>query len=82
MGVAAQLTELAYLRKSSVEIGEESADTAAIVLHRSRPQNGGQDTDVIIEDLLESRGRRFHEISVADKRMRWATARAYSRQTS
>jgi hypothetical protein len=81
MGIAAQLTELPYLRESSVEIGKEAAGIGAIVLHRSRPQHGGQDTKVIVEDLLESLGRWLHKIS-ADKRMRWATAWAYSRQTS
>jgi hypothetical protein len=81
MGIAAQLMQLPYLRESSVEIGKELAGAGAILGNRFRPQNGGQDTEVIVEDLLESRSRRLHEIS-ADKRMRWATARAYSRQTS
>jgi len=81
MGIAAQLMKPVYLRESSVEIGEESAasnDSSS----RSRPQNGGQDADVIVEDSLETLSRTLHEISAEENRMRWATARAYSRQTS
>jgi len=83
MGIAAQLGELEHLRKIGLEIGEEAMGSHSIVSVGSR-----QSLDAGVKDLLEFQvGQsdgwgRSHTVWGTDKRMRFCTARAYSRQTS
>ncbi len=79
----AQLGEFAQMGKGSVKISEKAADTGAILFHSIWPEGGGQDLNPDFKDFVEGRLRWLHNIfSGKENRTRWATARAYSRQTS
>src|SRR5271167_554710 len=82
MGITAQLGKLVHLGESGVQIGEETMSRRSVVGHGFGSERGGQDADVVGEDLLEAGGVSVHGMGGEDKRERWATARAYSRQTS
>src|ERR1700722_9226831 len=83
MRIAARLGKLAQVGKSSVEISEKATDAGAILFHGLRPEGSGQVLDGGFEELDEGGLGSLHEVfSGVDKGRRWATARAYSRQTS
>jgi len=83
MGIAAQLGELEHLREIGLQTGEEAMDGHSIV-----SVGMGKSPEAGVKDLLEflvgqsGRGVRSHGFWGGDKRMRFCTARAYSRQTS
>jgi hypothetical protein len=83
MGVAAQLGELEHLGEIRLKIGEEAMDGCLIVSVRIRksPDAGVKD----LREFLAGQSRRWyrsHQFWDEDKRIRFSTARAYSRQTS
>ena len=80
--IAAQLGEPAHLRKGAVEIGEETARDRSVVTHGVGPQGQSQGLNMRCKDVLETLSGVAHGIWGADKRLRFWTARAYSRQTS
>src|SRR6516162_6218315 len=83
MRISAQLGKFAQVGKSGVEISEKAAGASAILFHSPRLEGSGQDLHLGFEELVEGGLRSLHDIlSGVDKRTRWATARAYSRQTS
>lgn len=82
MGVTAQLRELAHFGERRVEIGEEAVGCASIVAHGVGAEGGGEYAEVSVKNLLQAKGAAAHGVSGEDKRTRWATARAYSCQTS
>jgi|SRR5262249_42576274 len=83
MRIAAQLGKLAQVGKSSVEISKKIASASAVLFHGLQLEGSGQDLDLGFEELVEVRVRSRHDmLSGVDKRTRWRTARAYSRQTS
>jgi len=82
MGIATELGEPAYLRKSSMKPGEEAASNAAIVGHAVGPQSQSESTEVRFKDLIEAGCGPFHTAYRELKCVRFSTARAYSRQTS
>jgi hypothetical protein len=55
MGSATQLREFVQLGKGRVEIHKKFASTVAIVCHRVRPESCGQDLDVALKYLIETR---------------------------
>ena len=82
MRIAAELGRPAYLRERSTEIAEESASRAAIVSHAVSPQRKSEGLEVRFKNLLEAECGLFHKIYGEPKVVRFAMARAYSRQTS
>ena len=83
MRIPAQLGKFAQVGKSSVEISEKATDAGAILFYGGRLEGSGQDLDWGFKELVEGGLRWLHDIFTGvDKRTRWATARAYSRQTS
>jgi hypothetical protein len=80
MGVTAELGQAADVRKSGVEIAEETTGDTSILDDRVVPQREGESLDVRLEDLIEA--VLVHEICEEPMRVRFSTARAYSRQTS
>jgi hypothetical protein len=83
MGIAGQLGEVEQLREIRLEIGEEAMNGRSIV-----SVGIGKSLDAGVKDLLEflvgqcgGRGR-SHKSRGMDKRIRFCTALAYSRQTS
>ena len=83
MRISAQLGKFAQVGKSSVEISQKVAGAGAILFHGRQLEDSGQDLDLGFEELLEGGLRWLHDVfSGVDKGRRWATARAYSRQTS
>ncbi|MCP5115530.1 MAG: hypothetical protein GY953_32285 [bacterium] len=82
VGITTQLREPAHVRVSVLRIGEETASHAAVVGDGVAPQSQGEGLDVGIEDLGEALWGRAHGFSGGNSRVRLATARAYSRQTS
>jgi hypothetical protein len=82
MGVTAELREAAEVRKGGVEIAEEATGDTSILDYRVVPQSEGESLDVSCEDLIETGFGLAHGIGGVDKRVRFSTARAYSRQTS
>lgn len=82
MGIAAELRAAAELRKGGVEIAQKASDHVPILGHSGGPQTNGQGLDLYFEDFLESGMGAIHQMDGASKGWRWATARAYSRQTS
>ena len=82
MGIAAELGRPAYLRKRSVEIGEESVSHATIVSQAVSAQSQGEGLEVRFKDLIEAECGLFHKIYEEPKVVRFAMAREYSRQTS
>ena len=82
MGVAAKLGKAADLRKGGLEVLQEPAGHVSVVVDGARPQGEGEGLEVILEDLVETGWGLAHGICGGDKRVRVATARAYSRQTS
>jgi hypothetical protein len=83
MGIAAQLGELEHLREIRLKIGEEVMGGCSIVSVRMR-----KNSEAGVKDLREflagqsKRWVRSHPFWGGDKRIRFCTARAYSRQTS
>jgi hypothetical protein len=83
MRIAAQLGELAHLRKIRLEIGEEAMGGDSKISVGS-----GESLDARVKNLGEFLvGQRggwgaSHRFWGQDKRVRFCTARAYSRQTS
>jgi len=83
MRIAAQLRKVAHVRKIGLEIGQEAIGGHSIV-------SGGTPERLNLggKDLLQVRGRglwlrtRSHRSCGTDKRIRFSTARAYSRHTS
>ena len=83
MRISAQLGKFAQVGKSSVKISKKTAGASAILFHGRQLEDSGQDLDLGFEELLEGGLRWLHDVfSGVDKGRRWATARAYSRQTS
>jgi hypothetical protein len=83
MRISAQLGKFAQVGESSVEISQKVAGAGAILFHGPQLEGSGQDLDLAFEEVVEGGLRWLHDIvSGADKRTRWATARANSRQTS
>ena len=80
--MAAQLRRPAELRKSDLEIAKKPAGHGSVGGDGGGPQGQGESLDVSFQDLLQAGGGLAHETSGGVKRVRWATARAYSRQTS
>ena len=81
VGVAAQLGKPAELRKVGVEIAQENLGQGSVVADGGGPQGEGKSLEVSFQDLFQGGGL-AHETSGRVKRVRLATARAYSRQTS
>src|SRR5262245_42088919 len=83
MRIATQLGKFAQVGESSMEISQKAAGAGAILFYGLRPEGSEQDLDLAVEELVEGGLRSLHDIlSGVDKRTRWVTARAYSRQTS
>jgi hypothetical protein len=82
MGIAAEMREMFYFGKGFVEVGKEGASYVSIIKHSFGGESGGQDAEMVLNNLLHAQGRAAHEISGVGKLRRWATARAYSFQTS
>ena len=81
VGVAAQLGKPAELREVGVEIAQETMGQVSVEADGGGPQSEGESLDVRFQDLFQGGGL-AHETSGRVKRVRLATARAYSRQTS
>ena len=81
MGVAAELGKATELGKGGMEVLQEAAGHTSVVLDRAGPQGEGEGLEVILEDLFKTEWR-LHGIGGTDQRVRAATARAYSFQTS
>jgi len=74
---------LPNLWKSGLEIAEKAASNTPRIPHRIRPQGEGKSLPLSFENLVEAELRLVsHGIDGVDKRARFWTARAYSRQTS
>ena len=82
VGLAAKFREPADVRKGSVEVAQETASHGSVVDDGIAPQGQGESLDVSFEDLFEAASGLTHEICEEPKRVRFSTARAYSRQTS
>ena len=83
MRISAELGKFTQVGKSSVEINQKVAGAGAILFHGPQLEGSGQDLDLAFEEVVKGGLRWLHDIvSGADKRTRWATARANSRQTS
>jgi hypothetical protein len=83
MRISTELGKFTQVGKSSVEISQKAAGAGAILFHGLRPEGSEQELDLAFEELVEGGLGSLHDIvSGVDKRTRWATARAYSRQTS
>ena len=81
--MAAQLRRPAELRKSDLEIAKKPAGHGSVGGDGGGPQGQGESLDVSFQDLFQAGGGLAHETSGGVvKRVRLATARAYSRQTS
>ena len=88
MGIAVQLRQSAHSRKVGVEIGKETTRGAPIVGYGAAAEGGREGLDAGFKDLLEfcvgqsGVWGRTHRFLGKGKRVRFCTARAYSRQTS
>ena len=82
MRIAAELRQTAELRESVMEIAEKTVRRTSVGPERAGLESQGEALDVRFEDLVEAGFGRIHGIGGGDKRVRFATARAYSRQTS
>ena len=82
MGIAAKLHEPADLWEGGVKIAEEAVGHTSIVGDGIAAQSQRQRLDVRFEDLFEAASGLTHTICEEPKRVRFAMAQAYSRQTS
>ena len=82
MGIAAELCESADLGKGGVKIANEPPGNTSIFGHGERLQGQREGLDLRFENLFETLFGLTHGIRGEIKRARFATARAYSRQTS
>ena len=82
MGIAAELGESTDLRKGGAKITNEATGNVLVLDHGEGLQSQRKGLDVCFENLFEALPGLTHGIGGEVKCARFATARAYSRQTS
>ena len=82
VSVSAQLRYPPDLRKGRVEIDQKTVGHAAVLGDGVALQSEGESLNMRFENLIETGLGAAHEMWRVDKRVRFSTARAYSRQTS